>query len=209
MYRIIGADGKEYGPIPVEQLRQWLAEGRANAQTKVRAEGSTEWRMLSELPEFAAAAAGAPPAIGPTPAVPAMPFSTATSPAADLVNGPGIGLIVAGALNIVFAIGRGVMMLAGIGVNTFQSNGGNDAQKMIMGMMGTFGLLFGVIGLLGGIIILFGGVKMRRLESYGFCMTASIVAMVPCLSACCLIGLPIGIWAVIVLSKPEVKNAFH
>jgi len=40
MYKIIGADGKEYGPIPAEQLREWIAEGRANAQTKVLPEGA-------------------------------------------------------------------------------------------------------------------------------------------------------------------------
>src|SRR5437660_6258428 len=52
MYRIIGADGREYGPISAEQLRQWIAEHRANAQTKVRAEGTIEWKLLAELPEF-------------------------------------------------------------------------------------------------------------------------------------------------------------
>jgi len=51
--------------------------------------------------------------------------------------------------------------------------------------------------------------KMKKLENYGLAMTASILAMIPCLSPCCLIGLPIGIWAVVVLSKPEVKSAFH
>lgn len=53
MYRIIGADGKEYGPITAEQLGHWIAEGRANGQTRVRPEASPEWRLLSELPEFA------------------------------------------------------------------------------------------------------------------------------------------------------------
>ncbi len=51
--------------------------------------------------------------------------------------------------------------------------------------------------------------KMKKLESYGLAMAASIIAMIPCLSPCCLIGLPIGIWALVVLSKPEVKSAFH
>ena len=37
---------------------------------------------------------------------------------------------------------------------------------------------------------------------------ASILAMIPCLSPCCLIGLPIGIWALVILMKPEVKAAF-
>jgi hypothetical protein len=40
-------------------------------------------------------------------------------------------------------------------------------------------------------------------------MAASIIAMIPCVSPCCLLGLPIGIWALVVLMKPEVKSAFH
>ena len=41
MYKIIGADLKEYGPVSVEQLRQWISEGRVNAQTKVQAADAT------------------------------------------------------------------------------------------------------------------------------------------------------------------------
>ncbi len=54
MYRIIGADGKEYGPISAEVLRQWIAQGRTNAQTRIRPEGAADWKLLSEFPEFAA-----------------------------------------------------------------------------------------------------------------------------------------------------------
>jgi hypothetical protein len=53
MYRIIGADGKEYGPFSTDQLRQWIVEGRANATTQVLAEGAAEWKKLGSLPEFA------------------------------------------------------------------------------------------------------------------------------------------------------------
>ena len=94
MYKIIGADGKEYGPITAEQLRQWITEGRANLQTQVLPEGATEWKMVSQLPEFAAAAPhlGAPqPAFG-------MPPSS--SGGLDAVNGPAIGLICVGLLGI-------------------------------------------------------------------------------------------------------------
>ncbi|HEX4264617.1 MAG TPA: DUF4190 domain-containing protein [Verrucomicrobiae bacterium] len=52
MYRIIGVDGKEYGPISAEQLRQWIAEGRAIATTLVQAPGTTEWKTLGSIPEF-------------------------------------------------------------------------------------------------------------------------------------------------------------
>ena len=57
MYKIIGADGKEYGPVNAEQLRQWLTEGRVNQQTRVLAEGNTEWKTFGEYPEFAEATA--------------------------------------------------------------------------------------------------------------------------------------------------------
>jgi hypothetical protein len=54
-YIIIGADLMEYGPVGPEQVRRWIAEGRVNAETKLQAEGTAEWRALAEVPEFAEA----------------------------------------------------------------------------------------------------------------------------------------------------------
>ena len=54
MYKILGADGRQYGPVNADQLRRWIVEGRANAQTQTLAEGATEWKPLGMLPEFAA-----------------------------------------------------------------------------------------------------------------------------------------------------------
>ena len=53
MYKIIGADQKEYGPVSTEQLRQWISEGRVNGQTMVQLEGQHAWRMLSSVSELA------------------------------------------------------------------------------------------------------------------------------------------------------------
>jgi hypothetical protein len=61
MYKIVGADGREYGPVSAAQLRQWIAEGRANSQTKVQTDGSPEWVLLGILAEFADAFASAVP----------------------------------------------------------------------------------------------------------------------------------------------------
>jgi|WetSurMetagenome_2_1015567.scaffolds.fasta_scaffold02883_3 hypothetical protein len=52
MYRIIGADGAEYGPVGFEQIHQWIVEGRVNDQTKVCPEGGIDWVLLGGLPEF-------------------------------------------------------------------------------------------------------------------------------------------------------------
>ena len=55
MYKIIGVDQKEYGPITADQIRFWINEGRVNVQTKACADGTTEWKPLGAFAEFAEA----------------------------------------------------------------------------------------------------------------------------------------------------------
>jgi len=62
MYKIIGADQKEYGPVTGDQLRQWVTEGRVNGQTSVWSEAGGEWKPLSAYPELATLLGAAPPA---------------------------------------------------------------------------------------------------------------------------------------------------
>jgi hypothetical protein len=68
------------------------------------------------------------------------------------------------------------------------------------------------VGLAGSAFIIYGAMKMRALTGYAFAMAASILAMIPGLTCwCCCFGLPgipIGIWAVIVLVDNNVKAAF-
>jgi hypothetical protein len=59
MYTIIGGDGKEYGPVTVEQVRAWIAGGRANLATKVRAVGSDAWKSIADCPEITGSTATA------------------------------------------------------------------------------------------------------------------------------------------------------
>ena len=54
MYKIIGADGRPYGPVSADQIKSWIAEGRARAETLVQAEGSPEWKPLVSFAELAA-----------------------------------------------------------------------------------------------------------------------------------------------------------
>ena len=61
MFRIIGGDQQEYGPVTAEQLKEWIADGRANGQTMVRLEGTHAWRPLSSFPELTSAPASTGP----------------------------------------------------------------------------------------------------------------------------------------------------
>ena len=50
-YRIIGADGKHYGPVPAPVLLRWITDGRMDAETPVQVDGSSAWVKLHQLGE--------------------------------------------------------------------------------------------------------------------------------------------------------------
>jgi len=74
VYFLIGADGREYGPFGMDQIRQWLAEGRANAYSRVRRDGETIWQALKAVPELAPLTERRP--APETPAAPSSPPAT-------------------------------------------------------------------------------------------------------------------------------------
>jgi Domain of unknown function (DUF4190)/GYF domain 2 len=91
MYKIIGADQKEYGPVSSDQLRQWVTEGRVNGQTKVQAAGAAEWKMMSEVPEFAVLFPKSPPP--PVRSAPITPLPPAPSTSQMAVWAMVLGII--------------------------------------------------------------------------------------------------------------------
>ena len=207
MYRIIGADEKEYGPISLDQLRQWIAEGRANAQTRVLVEGTAEWRTVGQIPELAALLpTAAPIAAGPAPMPSAMPGMT--SPAAYAVSGPSIGLICVAVIGFLLHAANMLLKILGLGMMA-ASGQQNGMPTWVTMLSGSLGMVFSGIGILTSVITFAGALKMKKLENFGLAMAASIIAMIPCIGPCCFIGIPVGIWALVILSKPEVKSAFH
>jgi hypothetical protein len=83
MYKIVGGDQQQYGPVSADDIRRWIAEGRANAETQALAEGATAWQPLSAFPEFADALRTAPvPAV----TVPAAAVLEPWSPEAVLAR---------------------------------------------------------------------------------------------------------------------------
>lgn len=65
MYKIVGTDGRQYGPITAEQVRQWIAESRIENRTPVFPDGAKDWTFIGLLPEFAACFQTTPPTITP------------------------------------------------------------------------------------------------------------------------------------------------
>jgi len=74
MYTLIGVDGKEYGPVSQDQVRQWISEGRLNGDSKIREHGTATWKLLRDAPELQALLARYSP---PPPPIPPRPETAA------------------------------------------------------------------------------------------------------------------------------------
>ncbi|MDW8310272.1 MAG: DUF4339 domain-containing protein [Verrucomicrobiales bacterium] len=200
MYKIIGGDGKEYGPVPAEQIKQWIAEGRANAQTRVCEEGSTEWKPLASFPELAMALPLLPP--------PGAPVAASVVPPAERVRGPAIFLLVLAVLDLVsnLAFIPLLPMLPKL----------EEAFPVLMKGLGPESRLFiqitvwsCALGAALALLRLIGALKMLKMRSYGFAMATAILTLLPWWNCCCLLNLAAGIWALVVLTMSEVKGAFQ
>jgi hypothetical protein len=207
-YTIIGGDQKEYGSVTTDDLRRWITDGRLNAQSLAKEEHDTEWRPLSAFPEFAdvLAAGSTPPPL----TAPVAGAGGGRDAALQMVKGPVIGLKVTAIVGL-------VLVVVGFVVNVLTLSGYHfgmqqmydpQVQKLFNTLGGGLGIVQNIIGGIVGVIVLLGAAKMQKLQNYQFALTASIVAMVPCISPCCIFGLPFGIWALVVLNKPEVKSQF-
>lgn len=132
----------------------------------------------------------------------------------DRVNGPAIGIIVTSIIGIIVAAISLILNLLGAGIGAAGMmgalGGGVDLEDagVTFGQM-VFSVLQAIAGLVVGLVCLFGANKMRNLESYNLAMAASILIMVPCISPCCVMGLPFGIWSLVVLNDSTVKAAFR
>ncbi|HZV34884.1 MAG TPA: DUF4339 domain-containing protein [Verrucomicrobiae bacterium] len=218
MYKIIGANQVEYGPISAEQLRQWITEGRVNAQTLAQAEGETGWRAISTFPEFASsfpAAAATPPST--PPGVPGAPqpaaFDSGRAVALSQMSGPAISLMVLGGLAIagcLYGILTHILGMAAVTKDQLQplEQQSPQAAHFIEWLAGPMGIATNLVAMALWAFVIFSAVKMKKLESYGLCIAGCIVAMLPCGGCCCCIGIPIAIWALIMLNKADIKRYF-
>ncbi len=143
--------------------------------------------------------------------------------ARNKTNVPGILLLIVGIINILGALYyafEGVISLANpqaVAAASQQMNPQGEAQmkqlgwsmeQMVQGV-GVGYLVFSVIALIAAIITIFGGLQMRNLRGYGLSVFGSILAMIPCVSPCCLLGVVAGIWGLAVLMSQDVKSAFR
>ena len=140
MFTILGADGKEYGPVTAGKIGEWINGGRANLQTKAKRVNDTEWKMLGDFPEFASQSAPAP-ITAPAPAgvsAPA-PVTGSIKEIADAFSARASKIDVFGCLGRSFELWKAHLLpLVGVTLLVF-------IAQMILGFIPLLGMLSGLL----------------------------------------------------------------
>jgi len=58
-------------------------------------------------------------------------------------------------------------------------------------------------------VIMAGALQMKQLRNRGFAQCACVLALIPCLGPCFVLGIPFGIWGLVTLNDPQVRGAFR
>jgi hypothetical protein len=121
------------------------------------------------------------------------------------VKAPAIVMMVCAGLGAALQLVAMIMNILGAGVAASQGTQ-SGLEALTSGVVGMVG---NVIGILMTGFCIFGLLKMMKLESRGLAYAGVIASMVPCTGSCWCLNLFIGIWALIALSDPTVKDAFR
>jgi hypothetical protein len=123
------------------------------------------------------------------------------------VSGPAIALLVTA---LVGGAGQLLGLLVNmLGIGLGSATAGDREEQLINMLSGGFGVVSAAIGLFLAGLIVYAALEMKKLRQWGLAVAASILAMVPCISPCCILGLPAGVWSLVVLMKDDVKKSFR
>jgi hypothetical protein len=139
------------------------------------------------------------------------PYQSPSATAADRPRSGGQtsrGVIMAPAIAMIVISGLTLFLLAILGliqIVLFAAAtakwGLPELDARTAGQIGGFVIALGIQA-----VILSGALKMLKCQAYGQALTAAILCILPCTAA--FLGIPIGIWAVIVLCLPRVRAQF-
>lgn len=119
---------------------------------------------------------------------------------------PAIGLIVTGIINFLWGI---LSVITNIYLFvTKQSHFANPLQNSAEQLGVIIGIAITVLSLAVSPIIIYGAIQMMKGNKYSLAKISAILAIVPVTSCCFLAGIPLGIWALVVLNQPDVEMVF-
>ncbi len=132
-------------------------------------------------------------------------------PALDRLKGPSIGLMVLSGITIVFGLFYmlGLVMIVGATLYNFGIAPFTGARIPISRGDDWWIALLGTICGVANAAIFHGARCMRQGIGYRPAIIAAVLACIPVASPILYLGIPFGIWALIVLRWPAVRAAFQ
>jgi hypothetical protein len=126
----------------------------------------------------------------------------------SIVRAPAVALIVVSIICIVFVaiafLFSGFLLVSGTAGRMQQPSIGVSKETQI-----AIRMVWSVFILVANTVILVAAIKMRSLRNFPLSNLGAILAVIPCIGPCYLLGIPFGIWALIALHKPGVKEDFR
>ncbi len=120
---------------------------------------------------------------------------------------PAIFLCVAGSLGLLFSIiSIGISLMPPAPIDPAAPAWISDFQKSANGPVAT---IVNVLFCFLNIAIIVGAVQMMRLKIRPMGIVGAILAMINFGNCCCVIGIPAGIWSLIILLQPDVAKAYE
>ena len=166
-YKIIGTDGKEYGPVALSELQKWVGEGRITGATQVLRSDQQGWSTAASFPEL-----GVRDSTGPAPVAAAR----ASDPALEkqLKGGGSWFYWIAGLslVNSVIALsGSGTRFILGLGITQM-------FDELARGMGSGAGLAVAVVlDLLAAAVFVFFGVFANKRHTWSFIVGMALYAL--------------------------------
>jgi hypothetical protein len=129
----------------------------------------------------------------PPPGWPAQP-----SPGATQLRSVALALIILGAFDLIL----GVLSTLGRIVSTTQATVSSDDPAATAGQL-TY-VVFTLLSIVVGALVLTAGIQLNRRKGRGLGIAGAVLGLLP-LSCGFAAGIPVGIWALIVLGRPDVR----
>jgi hypothetical protein len=127
--------------------------------------------------------------------------------------GPGIALLIIGIIGLLGMGGYFFLMVAAINTPNnpdLQPPPEFNAEERSMFFTSIYGVVV-VMGVsaLAQILVILGAINFIRMKGRAMAMVACVVSLIPVASACCVLGIPFGIWGIVAMSDADVKQVFR
>jgi hypothetical protein len=127
----------------------------------------------------------------------------------ERLRAPATALIIAASLNAMIGL---LALLGGLvrlsGLSGSEQLPTDEAERIGYVSSTVITYCISLLSLLLAPLIIYGAVQMMHGKKYKMARVAAIVAINPFTSCCFLVSIPMGLWAMILLGKPEIQAVF-